>query len=198
MRSKTAKAVPQGMEVTDWRTAAETGWEFCDSRMPGFGGQIGVSTETVRLQTDRNAPLQSVEAAYTRALSAGEGLSIQFAARFHRLGLEDDGTGGQANLRLEIGARTRRGSWGVRFQFTGDRYDLGKAYKVFRTDGSWHNWRFDVDTVRKVVAMYRDGEYVCLHECSARMPAGVRLRVGQRHHRVGCRDWRVLRQVAGC
>ncbi len=179
MRSQRASCVapPAALEVTDWLAAGTAGWGFRHSPTPSFGGRIDLSAEAVRFRPDATATPSCVEAACAGPIVVGERFAIQFAARFHRLGLDDDGSGAQGDLRLEVGVKTPRGTMGVRFRFTGDRYEVGKVYKVVRTDGEWHTWRLDVDAVRKTVAMVRDGEYVCLHEGSARLANGVRLRV---------------------
>lgn len=177
MTSEAAQTVasPVSLEVRDWRKAESLGWEFRDRRLPRFGGRIETPGETLHLHADEDTATGRADVAYAHPISTAERFSIEFAARFHRLGLDDDSTGGKTNLRMQVGVKTPQGSFGVAFRFTSDRYDVGSHSKTFRTDGGWHTWRFEIDTARKTIAMYRDDTYICLHDGVTRQRPGVRI-----------------------
>ncbi|MGH7140904.1 MAG: FG-GAP-like repeat-containing protein, partial [Pirellulales bacterium] len=48
---------------------------------------------------------------------------------------------------------------------------------VMRTDGEWHDWRLDIDAARKTAALFRDGDYICLHQAGSGQQPGVRLQL---------------------
>jgi outer membrane protein assembly factor BamB len=165
------------LEVIDWRHAAGAGWTFADERNNGHKGRISFPDGVLRLNDDRDGATAGPEAAWTRPLEVAERFVITFRARLLRVGLADESTGDQSLLRLTVGVQTPQGAFGMNVSVNGDRYNVDDAYKVWRTDARWHLWRLEADVRRRTVAMYRDGEYVCLHTAGATQQPGVRIQI---------------------
>ncbi len=156
------------LEIREWNRAEQEGWT-----RRGAGAIFLPETAAITSAERRRG--RGAEIAYPHSLSTPERFALSFRARFLKLGQEDDGTGDKSLLRLSLGARTPGGRFGIGLLFTKDRYKIDTQYKVFRTDTDWHSWRFEVDTLRRTVAMFRDGAYVCLHQAGSRQPDGVRI-----------------------
>jgi hypothetical protein len=165
------------LEVTDWQQATQEGWMFADSRDAGHSGQVSVLDQIARMVDDQDSDTGFAEIAYPHAISVPERFALAARMRFLQIGQEDDSTGELAHLSLLLGARSPHGDFGLSFLFIADRYKVDGQYKIFRTQSQWQDWYFEVDTRQKTVAMYRDGEYVCLHRGGAAQEPGLRLRV---------------------
>jgi outer membrane protein assembly factor BamB len=165
------------LELSDWQTAAQEGWTFADSRDARHAGQVSVLDKVVRMADDQDGDTGFAEIAYPRVLSVPERFALAVRMRFLDIGQEDDSTGQYAHLSLILGVKSPSGDFGLDFRFIADRYKVDGQYKIFRTQRQWHDWRFEVDTRKKTVAMFRDGEYVCLHRGGAAQESGLRLRV---------------------
>ncbi len=165
------------LEVTDWQQAQQVGWTFGDSRDGRHDGQITVSDKIARVLDDQDGKLGWAELAYPQRLSVPERFAVTVRMRFLHIGQDDGSTGQKSHLRLQLGVHAPHGDFGLGFAFTGDRYKLDDQLKIFRTKDAWHDWRFEVDTRRKTVAMFHDGEYVCLHHGGAAQEPGVRFQV---------------------
>jgi outer membrane protein assembly factor BamB len=137
---------PELLAVTDWRQAP--GWEL--------SGGCDTATGALRLSDDARAAYRTVPPLPAR-------FALSFRARFERIGLSDEDTGGNSYLRLTLG-----GPGGFAVTLTGDRYQPGETtYKTFRTDAEPHDWRLEIDAGRRTIALFRDGGYVALHALAA-------------------------------
>lgn len=162
------------LEVKDWRKAREKGWTFGDQQVSAQGRVLRV---TAGMSPSSKQDGESKEVVYPHALAVSARFAVVLKARFLKIGQDDDSTGPKSNLRLLLGTKSSHGDFGLAFAFTADRYKVDGQYKIFRTDDAWHEWRFEVDTQKKTVAMLRDGDYVCLHKAGAPQEPGVRIQV---------------------
>lgn len=164
-------------ELADWSKAHERGWIFRDAHAGGQDGRIQVLDGRLSLEDDRDGKTGWAEASLPQELAVADRVNLKFRARFRKLGMADEGTGNQAILRLLVGLTTPRGPFGINVSLLLDRYNVDAAQKVYRTDGEWHDWRLEIDSGRKSVALFRDGEYICLHEAGSAQAPGIRLQL---------------------
>ena len=166
-----------GIRVTAWDQAAASGWVLRDRDHEKYDGQVTVREGHLLLGDDRDAQPDWAEMALAREIAVPETFAIEFRGRFARLGLSDEGTGHKSLFRLLLGVKSPAGDYGVNLSFTHDRYNLDALTKVIRIDDQWHTWRFEIDARRHFVSMFRDGEYVCLHETESKQAPGIRLQL---------------------
>jgi hypothetical protein len=168
--------------TVDWRAAERDGWTLRTPRGAASKRRLETREGALALRQASGRKPEPLEVARVQTLAVPDRFVINLKARFLKLGQEDDSTGQKSHLQIAFGVQTPRGPFGLQMLFTGDRYKIDRHYKVVRTDTAWHQWRFEVDTLRSTVAMYRDGGYVCLHNAGSRQPMGIRLRV------IGCAE----------
>lgn len=176
--SACGSAISQGnpvMQISDWSLAREQGWNIAERN--DNRGAVFVQGTTLLLADSQGEKNRLAEVSFAHPLEVPERFVITLKLRLLKIGYEDDTTGEKCSLRMIIGARSPHGDYGLNFLFLGDRYKVDKLFKIFRTDDQWHTWRFEVDTARKTVAMFRDGEYVCLHEAGEAQKPGVRFQL---------------------
>lgn len=164
-------------ELTDWSQARERGWIFRDARSGDHDGRIELVDGKLSLHDDRDGKPGWAEASLPQELSVADRVDVRFRARFQKLGMADEGTGGHAILRLIIGLKTPHGPFGINVSLLLDRYYVDAEQKVYRTDDQWHDWRLEIDGGRKQVALFRDGEYICLHSAGSTQPPGLRFQL---------------------
>lgn len=164
-------------ELTDWSKARESGWIFRDSQSGDYDGRIQLVNQQISLEDDQEGKIGWAEAALPQELTVAERVNLRFRARFRQLGMADEGTGNNSLLRLRLGLQTPRGPFGINLSLLLDRYNVDAAQKVYRTDGGWHDWRLEIDASRKTVALFRDGEYICLHDAGSVQPPGITLQL---------------------
>jgi outer membrane protein assembly factor BamB len=162
--------------VSDWSKAAEVGWQFRDASA-GYDGHITIADGKLMLEDDRDGKPDWAEANLPRKLAVADRMVLEFRARFEKLGMADEGTGNQSIMRLSLGVTTPRGPFGASFSFLLDRYNVEAQTHVMRTVDRWHDWRLEIDAGRKTAALFRDGNYVCLHQAGSEQPSGLRLQV---------------------
>ncbi|HXG25102.1 MAG TPA: VCBS repeat-containing protein, partial [Chthonomonadales bacterium] len=163
------------MHVSDWNLAREQGWNIAERN--DNRGAIVVQGTTLLLADSQGEKNRLAEVSCAHPLEVPERFAITLKLRLLKIGHEDDTTGEKCSFRMIIGARSPHGNYGLNFLFLGDRYKVDKLFKIFRTDDQWHIWRFEVDTARKTVAMFRDGAYVCLHEAGEAQKPGIRFQL---------------------
>jgi hypothetical protein len=165
------------IRLTSWDQAATGGWVLRDRDHENHDGQIGLREGRLWMHDDRDAMPDWAEMALPREISVAESFALEFRGRFARLGLSDEGTGHKSLFRVLLGVKSPAGEYGLNLSFTHDRYNLEALTKVIRIDDQWHVWRLEIDTRRHFVSLFRDGEYVCLHEASGRQAPGIRLQL---------------------
>lgn len=167
----------RSFEMTDWSQARELGWVFRDSAAGGHDGRIQLMDGRLTIEDDADGTPDWAEVVWPRELKVADRVNLKFRTRLRRLGMADEGTGNQSLLRLLVGLTTPRGPLGIHVSLLLDRYNVDAAQKVYRTDGAWHDWRLEIDAERKTVALFRDGQYVCLHEAGSSQQPGIRLQL---------------------
>jgi outer membrane protein assembly factor BamB len=178
MQDAAAAAQAPILAVSDWRQAQRAGWTFGGRDDAKHDGTVTTDQGVLRIADVAGRNAGSAEIAYAGPLEGPERFALEFRARFAKLGLADESTGDKSLLSLSLGVHTPQGDIGARFSFNLDRYNVDEFTKVVRIDSTkWHDWRLEIDAARRVVAMYRDGEYVCLHGCGAAQPPGLRILV---------------------
>ncbi len=175
--ARAATAQSPILAVSDWRLAKSAGWTFGGRDDSSHDGTITTDQGELQIADVAGHNTGSAEIAYPRALEGPERFALEFRARFTKLGLADESTGDKSVLSLNLGMHTPHGDIGAHFSFNLDRYNIDEFTKVLRIDTKWHEWRMEIDAARRVVAMYRDGEYVCLHGCGAAQRPGLRILV---------------------
>lgn len=153
------------LEVTDWRKAASQGWTLPPGGISG--------TELLHLTMGAAGTGGEIAATYGLPLVTPDRFELSVRMRFVRIGTDDDSTGPKSHLHLKVGAAHAQGNIGATIEFTGDRYKVDEQYKIFRTKSEWHDWRLEFDASRGQVAMFRDGEYFCLHRTGHGSPVGL-------------------------
>jgi outer membrane protein assembly factor BamB len=172
-------AQPAGdwIDIANWSRATTEGWQFRDAKSGGHDGRVDVTDEGLVLDDNQDGTPDWAEACLLRNLDTADRMIVEFRARFPKLGLADGGTGNQSILRLLIGVKTPLGPFGTSFSFLLDRYFVDAQTHVMRTDDKWHDWRIEIDAGRKTAALFRDGEYVCLHQAGSEQQPGIRFQL---------------------
>lgn len=168
---------PESIRIVSWDEALQGGWRLLDRNREKRDGEIDVRDGHMSLRDDRDSQPDWAEAALARDIEVAESFALEFRARFRKLGLTDQSTGHKSLFRILLGVRSPSGPFGLNLNWTYDRYNLDALTKVIRTDADWHTWRLEVDTTRKWVRLFRDGEYLCLHETSSAQTPGIRLQL---------------------
>jgi hypothetical protein len=165
----------QSINIQNWRIPQDA-LSYLDSRSAGHKGSISFPGGVLRLEDNQNSAARGPEALFSQPVRVGQRFEIELRSRLMKIGLADESTGDTV-FHLSLGAQSPGGVFGLDISLTGDRYNVDGSYKVWRTDSNWHTWRFEIDTQRHTIAMFRDGEYVCLHRAGSAQPAGLRIQV---------------------
>jgi outer membrane protein assembly factor BamB len=163
--------------ITDWSRAAGQGWQFRDAESGRHDGRITVVDGKLSVEDNQDGTPDWAEAYLPGNLDVADRMIVEFRARFEQLGMADEGSGNQSILRLLIGVTTPGGAFGASFSFLLDRYNVETQTHVMRTDREWHDWRLEIDAGRKTAALFRDGQYVCLHSAGSEQQPGLRLQL---------------------
>ena len=165
------------INVKKWDDHSLEEWDFKDRERQFHDGTIEIHDGIIRLIDDTNHQPDFAEVSLSRKLVVPARFAIEFRCRLVRLGLTDQGTGHKSLFQLLLGVTSPSGPFGVNINLTHDRYNLEANTKVYRTDGNWHTWRLEVDTQTNWFLLFRDGQYVGLHEAQSKQAEGLRLRV---------------------
>ncbi len=171
------KTAGDWVDVPNWSRAGGQGWVFRDAQMGGHDGRVAATDDGLVLEDNQDGSPDWAEACLPRNLKTAGRISVEFRARFQKLGMADEGTGNLSILRLSIGVATPGGPFGASFSFLLDRYFVEAQTHVMRTDDKWHDWRLEIDADRKTAALFRDGDYVCLHQAGSEQQPGVRFQL---------------------
>ena len=163
--------------VEKWDDQILNDWTVKDREREKHDGAISIKDGTLRLVDDGDHQPDYAEAFLSKTINVPDRFAMEFRIRSSRLGLTDMGTGHKSFVQLQLGAKTNPGPFGVNVNLTHDRYNLEANTKIFRTDGDWHSWRLEIDTTTAWVVLFRDGQYVGLHEARSSQPEGLRIRV---------------------
>jgi outer membrane protein assembly factor BamB len=165
------------INVERWDDSVQSQWVFRDTTRHAHDGLISFREGRCHVLDNQDHQPDWAEVAYPAELSVNSRFVLQFRLRLTQLGLTDQGTGHKSLIRILVGVTTPDGPFGLNLNFTHDRYNVGANTKVYRTDSDWHDWRLKVDTTQNLVAMFRDNQYVCLHEARSTETAGIRIQV---------------------
>lgn len=172
-----------GFSIKTWDEKTTRDWIWRDATRHKQDGAVTFEQGMLRLRDKTSGTPDWAEAAYEHPIFVPENFVLEFRARFHKLGLADENTGHLSTIRMLFGLQAPNGPVSLNLNFSLDRYNLGPNTKVLRTDNNWHTWRLEVDAERNVVALFRDGIYLCLHDNEATQPPGIRIQVqGSQDH----------------
>ena len=165
------------IRIKTWDQQSMDGWVLKDREHQTHDGTIKVLDGVIHLTDDTDHQPDFSELSLPKRIVVPDRFAIEFRCRLIRLGLTDQGTGHKSLFQLLLNVAAPGGPFGVNVNLTHDRYNLETNTKVYRTDAAWHTWRLEVDTRNGWVVLFRDGQYVGLHEAQSKQAEGLRLRV---------------------